>query len=85
MVLDNFSIFKPAALYETFPPVEARRILKKLQFHFTPTHGSWLHTAEIEWNVYGRAMKTYGHHLILRTLTLYLWAQISAWSSKPFG
>jgi len=38
----------PAALYETFPPSEARRILQRVEFHFTPKHGSWLHMAEIE-------------------------------------
>ena len=38
----------PAALYETFPPAEARRILQRLEFHYTPKHGSWLNMAEIE-------------------------------------
>jgi len=48
VVLDNLATHKPAALYETFPPAEARRILKKLEFHYTPKHGSWLNMAEIE-------------------------------------
>lgn len=39
VVLDNLATHKPAALYETFPPAEARRILKKLEFHYTPKHG----------------------------------------------
>ena len=38
----------PASLYETFPPAEARRILQRLEFHYTPKHGSWLNMAEIE-------------------------------------
>jgi len=38
----------PAALYETFPPAEARRILQRLEFHYMPKHGSWLNMAEIE-------------------------------------
>jgi transposase len=59
VVLDNLATHKPAALYATFPPAEARRILKKLEFHFTPKHGSWLNMAEIELSVYGRTMKTY--------------------------
>lgn len=59
MVLDNLSTHKPAALYETFPPAEARRILKKLEFHFTPKHGSWLNMAEIELSIYGRTLKTF--------------------------
>jgi hypothetical protein len=48
VVLDNLSTHSPAALYEAFPPHEARRILRKLEFHYTPTHGSWLNMVEIE-------------------------------------
>jgi hypothetical protein len=59
VVLDNLGTHKPAALYETFPPAEARRILKKLEFHFTPKHGSWLNMAEIELSIFGRTMKNY--------------------------
>jgi len=59
IVLDNLATHKPAALYETFPPTEARRILKKLEFHYTPKHGSWLNMAEIELSVFGRTMKNY--------------------------
>ena len=45
---DNLNTHTPAALYETFPPAEARRILQRLEFHYTPKHGSWLNMAEIE-------------------------------------
>jgi transposase len=48
VVLDNLSTHKPAALYETFPAEEARRILRRLHFHYTPKHGSWLNMVEIE-------------------------------------
>jgi hypothetical protein len=48
LVQDNLNTHTPAALYETFPPAEARRILQRLEFHFTPRHGSWLNMAEIE-------------------------------------
>jgi transposase len=48
VVLDNLSTHKPGSLYEAFPPEEARRILGRLEFHFTPKHGSWLNMAEIE-------------------------------------
>jgi hypothetical protein len=51
VVLDNLNTHKPAALYEAFEPVEARRILKKLEFHYTPKHGSWLNMAEIELSI----------------------------------
>ena len=44
----------PAAVHEVFPPDEARRILRKLDFHFTPRHGSWLNMAEIEISVLAR-------------------------------
>ncbi len=41
VVLDNLNTHTPAALYQTFPPEQARRILSKLEFHYTPKHGSW--------------------------------------------
>lgn len=53
LVLDNLSTHKPAAFYEYFEPAEARRLLEKLEFHFTPVHGSWLNMAEIEFNALG--------------------------------
>jgi len=59
VVLDNLSTHKPAALYERFPPAEARRILRKLEFHYTPKHGSWLNMAEIELSVLGNTMKNF--------------------------
>ncbi len=54
VVLDNLNTHKPASLYETFVPEEARRLLKRLEFHYTPKHGSWLNMAEIEFSVLGR-------------------------------
>lgn len=48
VVLDNLSTHSPAALYERFEPAEARRILSRLEFHFTPKHASWLNMVEIE-------------------------------------
>jgi transposase len=48
VVLDNLSTHKPAALYQAFPPAEARRILRMLEFHYTPKHASWLNMVEIE-------------------------------------
>ena len=59
VVLDNLSTHKPAALYESFPPAETCRIHRKLEFHYTPKHGSWLNMAEIELSVFGRTMKNY--------------------------
>lgn len=48
VVMDNLSTHSPAALYETFEPQEARRILRRLEFHYTPKHASWLNMVEIE-------------------------------------
>jgi len=44
----------PASLYKAFAPVEAKRLLDKLEFHYTPKHGSWLNMAEIELSVLAR-------------------------------
>ncbi|MCA1614334.1 MAG: IS630 family transposase [Acidobacteria bacterium] len=54
VVLDNLNTHRAASLYETFAPEEARRIAKKLEFHYTPKHGSWLNIAEIELSVFSR-------------------------------
>lgn len=54
LVMDNLKTHKPASLYKAFPPEEARRIIKKLEIHYTPKHGSWLDIAEIELNVMTR-------------------------------
>lgn len=48
VVLDNLNTHKAASLYAAFPPEEARAIARKLEFHYTPKHGSWLNIAEIE-------------------------------------
>ena len=48
VVLDNLKTHSPASLYEVFPPEEARRLVSKLKFHYTPKHASWLNMAEIE-------------------------------------
>jgi transposase len=48
VVMDNLNTHKSASLYAAFEPAEARRILRKLEFHFTPKHASWLNMAEIE-------------------------------------
>ena len=54
VVLDNLNIHRMASLYETFPAAEARRIVKRLEFHHTPKHASWLNMAEIEFSVLTR-------------------------------
>jgi len=51
VVLDNLSTHTPASLYEAFPPEEARHLVRRLEFHYTPRHGSWLNMAEAELSV----------------------------------
>jgi hypothetical protein len=52
LVWDNLNTHAPASLYKAFPPEEARRLLERLEIHYTPKHGSWLDIAEIELSVY---------------------------------
>jgi hypothetical protein len=54
LVLDNLNTHVGGALYEAFPPAEARRILGRLEIHYTPKHGSWLNMAETELSVLSR-------------------------------
>jgi hypothetical protein len=54
LVMDNLNTHKPSSLYKKYKPEEARRIIKKLEIHYTPKHGSWLDIAEIELNVMTR-------------------------------
>lgn len=54
VVLDNLSTHSLAALYQSFPPAEARRLARKLEFHFTPKHASWLNMAELELSILSR-------------------------------
>ena len=54
LVQDNLSTHTPAALYSAFAPQEAKRIWDRLEFHYTPKHGSWLNMAEIELSVLAR-------------------------------
>jgi hypothetical protein len=54
VVQDNLNTHTPAALYATFTPAEAKRIWDRIEFHYTPKHGSWLNMAEIELSVLSR-------------------------------
>jgi hypothetical protein len=54
VVQDNLNTHHPASLYKAFPPEEARRILRRLEFCYTPKHGSWLNMAEIELSILSR-------------------------------
>lgn len=51
LVMDNLNTHRFSSLYETFSPKEARRLIDRLELHYTPKHGSWLNVAEIELQV----------------------------------
>jgi hypothetical protein len=77
LVQDNLNTHDGASLYETFHPVEARRILDKIEFHYTPKHGSWLNMAETEIGIMNRQCLNcrWDNQNILAT-------QVAAWESK---
>lgn len=54
LVQDNLNTHKPASLYEAFAPEEARRLIERLEVHYTPKHGSWLNMAETELGILSR-------------------------------
>ena len=77
LVMDNLNTHKAASLYKAFPPAEARRIIKRLEIHYTPKHGSWLDMSEIELNVITRQC------LSRRIATIdKLKSELSAWETK---
>lgn len=54
LVTDHLNTHTPAAFYRAFPAAEARRILERIEWHYTPTHGSWLNMAELELSALAR-------------------------------
>ena len=77
LVQDNFNTHDGASLYETFSPGEARRLLDKIEFHYTPKHGSWLNMAETEINI----MNSQCLDRRLENQTL-LAQEVTAWEAK---
>jgi DDE superfamily endonuclease len=77
VVLDNLNIHSPSSLYAAFEPAEARRILHKLDFHFTPKHGSWLNMVEIELSILVR--QCLGQRIPDMTA---LASQVTAWQQR---
>ena len=79
LVQDNLNTHTLGALYETFPPTEARRLAAKLELHYTPKHGSWLNMAEIEFSALGRALpaRLAGHAALAEA--------VQAWESNRNG
>ena len=77
LVMDNLNTHKAASLYKAFPPAEARRIIKRLEIHYTPKHGSWLNMAEIGLNVMTRQCLSRRIDTITR-----LKNELSAWETE---
>lgn len=77
LVADNLNTHTPAALYERFEPAEAHRIANKIEWHFTPEHGSWLNIAEIELSALSRQClnRRIGDEATLK-------AEIAAWNQE---
>lgn len=80
VVLDNLSSHSAAALYQAYPPQEARRILRRLELHFVPTHASWLNLVEIEIGVLKRQCldRRIGDRAVLEE-------EIAAWEAARNG
>ena len=77
LVMDNLNTHKPSSLYKRYPAAEARRIIKRLEIHYTPKHGSWLDIAEIELNVMTRQCLSRRIDNIVK-----LREELSAWESE---
>ena len=77
LVQDNLNTHDGASLYETFAPAEARRILDKIEFHYTPKHGSWLNMAETEINIMNS--QCLNRRLDSQSLIA---AEVAAWEKK---
>ena len=80
LVMDNLNTHTLAALYEVFAPAEARRLIEKLELHYTPKHGSWLNMAEIEFSVLTR--QCLDRRIGSRTE---LEREVAAWQAKRNG
>lgn len=74
LVMDNLNTHAGSSLYKAFEPAEARRLLDKLEFCYTPKHGSWLNMAEIEFSILSR--QCMNDRMIDRE---YLTQEVSAW------
>jgi hypothetical protein len=77
VVLDNLSTHSAGAFYETFPAPQARRLLRRLEFHYTPKHASWLNMVEIE--IGGLRGQCVDRRIRERD---HLIAEIAAWSNR---
>ena len=80
LVQDNLNIHSKASLYEAFPPAEARRLVERFEWHYTPKHGSWLDLAESE-NFGILAAQCLDRRIADKQVTLI--DEIAAWGARP--
>lgn len=78
LVMDNLNTHTRGAFYEAFPPMQAREILKRLEFHYTPKHGSWLNIAECELSAMTRQCVKNRRFFDIKQLR----KNIAAWAKK---
>lgn len=78
LVLDTLNTHGPHSLYETFDPVTARRLAEKIEWHFTPRHGSRLNMAEIELSIFSRQCLLGEHMGSQERLT----SEVAAWQER---
>lgn len=76
LVMDNFNTHKAGSFYEAFPPEEARRLVKRFEFVYTPKHGSWLNMAEIELQVLNK--QCLSRHIDSKTV---ISQEVKAWTA----
>ena len=87
LVNDNLNTHTPASLYKVFPPAEARRILDKIEFHYTPKHSSWLNQIEIWLSILVRKLLKRGSFTSVADLQAKVLAFIDYYNrtmAKPF-
>lgn len=80
LVMDNLNTHTPASLYERFKPERAKRIVDRLEIHYTPAHGSWLNMAEIELSVLSR--QCLGRRLGKKATLV---KEVAAWQQRRNG
>jgi len=83
VILDNLNTHGPGSLYEVFEPAEARRLVEKLEFHYTPKHGSWLNMAESVQRILVRRALDGQHPQDAPEVIRWLEETVAGWNRHP--
>ena len=78
LVCDNLNTHTKGAFYEAFPPAKARSLVKRIEFRYTPKHGSWLNIAENELSTMTRQCISGRRFATIKQLSV----ETKAWSDK---